>query len=113
MHALNRGPHKSCYKHLLFRNEEFVDMINKGQWIVLPYLAVQHLPGLRVSPPGVVPQRERRPRWICDYSWWGINHDTLPLAALDSLAMRSTAFYAKFTCRPNPRPHLPHQIRHQ
>ncbi len=59
-------------------------MINKGQWIVLPFSAVQHLPGLRVSPPGVVPQRERQPRWICDYSWWGINRDTLPLAALES-----------------------------
>jgi hypothetical protein len=60
-------------------------MINKGQWIVLPFSAVQHLPGLRVSPPGVVPQHERRPRWICDYSWWGINRDTLPLAALESM----------------------------
>ncbi len=60
-------------------------MINKGQWIVLPFSAVQHLPGLRVSPPGVVPQRERRPRWICDYSWWNINRDTLPLAALEAM----------------------------
>jgi hypothetical protein len=83
--ALRRGPHKSCYKHLDFLNEEFIDMINKGQWIILPYSAVQHLPGLRVSPPGVVPQRERRPRWICDYSWWDVNADTLPLAAMEAM----------------------------
>ena len=76
--ALRRGPHKSCYEHLDFLNEEFIDMINKGQWIILPYSAVQHLPGLRVSPPGVVPQRERRPRWICDYSWWNVHAHTLP-----------------------------------
>ena len=83
--ALRRGPHRSCYDHLPFLNEEFIDMINKGQWIVLPHSAVQHLPGLRVSPPGVVPQRERRPCWICDYSWWNINNDTLPLAAMESM----------------------------
>ena len=26
---------------------------------------------LRHSPPEVIPQCDRRPRWICDYSWWG------------------------------------------
>ncbi|KAL3816089.1 hypothetical protein ACHAXA_011414 [Cyclostephanos tholiformis] len=60
-------------------------MIYKSQWIVLPYLAVRDLPGLRVSPPGVVPQRERRPRWICDYSWSQVNEDTLPLAAVKAM----------------------------
>ena len=60
-------------------------MINKGEWIVLPAKDVLHLPGLRLSPPGVVPQRGRRPRWIGDYSWWGINEDTLPLAAMESM----------------------------
>ena len=57
--ALRRGPHKSCHDYVDFLHEEFTDMINKGQWIILPYSAVKHLPGLRVSPPGVVPQRER------------------------------------------------------
>ena len=83
--ALRRGPHKSCHDYVDFLHDEFIDMINKGQWIILPYSAVQHLPGLRVSPPGVVPQRERRPRWICDYSWWGVNADTLPLAAMEAM----------------------------
>jgi hypothetical protein len=84
--ALCRGPHKSCYEHMDFLNEEFmIDMINKGQWIVLPYSAVQHLPGLRVSPPGVVPQREHQPRWICDYSLWDVNADTLPLTTMEAM----------------------------
>ncbi len=60
-------------------------MINKGQWIVLPYSEVTHLPGLCISPPGVIPQRDRQPRWIVDYSWWNVNDDMLPLAAMESM----------------------------
>ena len=59
-------------------------MINKGQWLILPYSAVQHLLGLRVSPPEVIPPRGRHPRWIVDYSWWSVNADTLPLAAMEA-----------------------------
>ena len=83
--ALARGPHKSSLEYLDFLREEFVDMISKGQWIILPASVATDLPGLRVSPPGVVPQRDRRPRWICDYSWWDVNNETLPLAALESM----------------------------
>ena len=60
-------------------------MINKGQWIILPYSQVKKLPGLRLSPPGVVPQRDRRPRWIVDYSWWNVNQETLPLAPKEAM----------------------------
>ncbi|KAL3816142.1 hypothetical protein ACHAXA_001629 [Cyclostephanos tholiformis] len=81
--ALSRGPHKSAHEYQDYLAEEFVDMINKGQWVVLPFSSVRHLPGLRISPPGVIPQRDRRPRWIVDYSWWDVNADTLPLAAME------------------------------
>jgi hypothetical protein len=60
-------------------------MVARGQWVVLPYSAVKDMPGLRASPPGVIPQHGRRPRWIVDYSYWGINEETLPLAALESM----------------------------
>ena len=84
--ALDRGPHRSCHEHIDFLEEEFIDMINKGYWVVLPYSQCKDLPGLRLSPPGVVPQRNRRPRWIVDYSWWGVNDETIksfaPLAAM-------------------------------
>ena len=83
--ALSRGPHKSAHEYQDYLAEEFVDMINKGQWVVLPFSSVRHLPGLRISPPGVIPQRDRRPRWIVDYSWWDVNADTLPLAAMESM----------------------------
>ena len=35
-HALKRGPHKSCQHHEEFIESEFVEMIKKGQWVVLP-----------------------------------------------------------------------------
>ncbi len=77
--ALARGAHKSCLAHTEFLQEEFGDMIAKSQWVILPASAVEDLPGLRISPPGVVPQRES------DYSFSGVNSETLPLAALDSM----------------------------
>ena len=55
-------------------------MIKKNQWIILPYSTAKDIPNLRISPPGVVPQRDRRPRWIGDYSWSAINADTQPLS---------------------------------
>ena len=85
MDALRRGAHKSCQGHIDFLNEEFLDMIQKGQWVILPASVALELEGLRLSPPGVVEQRDRRPRWICDYTWSQVNEDTLPLVALESM----------------------------
>ena len=82
---LCRGPHKSCHEHLKFLQEEFVDMINKKQWVILPYHVAKDLPGLRLSPPGVVPQRERWPCWICDYSYYQINDETVDLFFKESM----------------------------
>ena len=68
-----------------FLHEEFADMIAKAYWVVLPAEAVKYLPGLRISPPGVVPQLGRRPRWIVDYSWSLVNNKTLPLAPTEAM----------------------------
>lgn len=59
--AVDRGPHRSCEKNVEFLKEEFIDMIQKGQWVVLPFRVAKTLPGLRLSPPGVIDQRDRRP----------------------------------------------------
>ena len=83
--ALQRGPHQSCNNYIDFLKEEFADMIGKSQWVVLPFDLAKSLPNLTLSPPGVVPQWDRRPRWICDYSFSGINQDTVPLAPLESM----------------------------
>ena len=83
--AIERGPHKSCYEHLEFLEDEFIDMINKQQWVILPYTVAKQLKNLRLSPPGVVPQRGRRPRWIVDYTWSNVNDETLPLAPSEAM----------------------------
>ena len=60
-------------------------MIQKGQWLILPTSNVKDLPGLRVSPPGVVSQREHQPRWICDSDSLSVNDETLHLAAMGAM----------------------------
>ena len=62
-----------------------VEMILRRQWIVLPYDEVKDLPGLRLSPIGVVPQRDRRPRTIVDYSFYGVNDETCRLAPEEAM----------------------------
>ncbi len=83
--ALRRGPHKSAIEFQDFLEEEMVSMILKGQWIILPADLVADLEDLRLSPLGVVPQRDRRPRTICDYSFYDVNGDTVPLAPKDAM----------------------------
>jgi hypothetical protein len=78
--ALKRGSHQSAKQHSGFLCEDFVDLMWKGQWVLLPADLVLHEPNLRLSPLGVVPQRDRRPRTICDYSFFLVNLDTIPLA---------------------------------
>ena len=83
--ALKRGAHKSCREYIDFLEEEFIDMIKKGQWVILPASVALKLKGLRVSPPGVVPQRDRRPRWICDYTFSGVNPETVNVVPKEAM----------------------------
>jgi len=62
-----------------------MDMISHGYWIVLPLEDALTIPGLRVSPIGVVPQRDRRPRVIVDYTFNGVNQSTIRLAPPDAM----------------------------
>jgi hypothetical protein len=62
--TINRGPHKSPLKELLFLWQEFAAMMRKGQWTVLPASMAQKLKGMRISPVGIGPQRDRGPRTI-------------------------------------------------
>ena len=80
-----RGPHRSALEYADCLQDEFLDFIRKGFWMLLPYEEVKDLPGLRLSPLGVVPRRERRPRIFVDYSFYGINGDTVPLAPIEAM----------------------------
>ena len=58
--AVARGPHQSAKLEADFLSTEFVDMINKSQWIILPYSVAKKLKHLHISLPGVVPQQNSR-----------------------------------------------------
>jgi hypothetical protein len=57
--------------------------------MVLPYRLLQkhkHLiSNLRISPMGVVPQRARWPRIIVDYSFQGLNNETIKMAPREAM----------------------------
>jgi hypothetical protein len=67
-----------------------LDFVNKGFFTLLPWRLVKHLPGLRVSPLGIIPQRARRPRLIVDYSFYGINAETVKLAPNEAMQFGRT-----------------------
>jgi hypothetical protein len=83
--ALNRRSHQSAKKHVEFLYGEFVDMIEKGKWILLPATLSLSNRNLREIPLGVVPQCKRRPRTICDYSFFLVNEDTVELCPEESM----------------------------
>ena len=60
-------------------------MIKKGHWVLLPADALSQYTDLRLSLLGVVPQHDRRPRTIVDYSYFGVNDETLALAPHEAM----------------------------
>jgi hypothetical protein len=84
--ALRRGAHISATQHYKdFLHEDMTDYIKKRFWVVLPFRSVRDMPHLKLSPCGVVPQRDRRPRPIIDYTFSGVNQKSLPLAPPTSM----------------------------
>lgn len=83
--AMARGPHASAHQFQDFLRDELADMVDKGTWLVLPYSSLRHLRTLRISPMGVIPQHERRPRPIVDYSFSAVNRDTAPLSPSEAM----------------------------
>ena len=83
--AIQYGAHSSAEDHKQFLRDELADMVEAGHWLVLPYSSVRHATDLRISPLGVVPQRDRRPRPIVDYTFSGVNEATVKLAPPESM----------------------------
>ena len=86
--AARRGCHQSANTYRDFLYGELADMMDQGQWLVLPLKLAKTLPNLRISPIGVVPQHERRPRTIVDYSFpkeKNLNLSTVPLFHRESM----------------------------
>ena len=63
-------------------------MIEKQQWTILPASLILNVLGLRLSPLGLVPQASRRDWTISDYSFSGVNADTVPLAPKEAMQNR-------------------------
>lgn len=59
LQALDQGPHRSAVHQEPFVMSKMAEMIAWNQWVVLPFRLIKHLPGLRISPLGVVPQHYR------------------------------------------------------
>ena len=83
--AMLRGNHPSTAAFSDFITAEMAEMRSKGIFVILPYDEVRSLTPLRISPLGCVPQRERRPRIINDYTYSGINPSTLKMAPQESM----------------------------
>ena len=78
--AITYGSHNSCDRDPSFLRTEMRDFFEKGFWIVLPLEYAVGLNGLRLSPAGLIPQRDLRDRIVIDYTWSGVNEATRHLA---------------------------------
>jgi hypothetical protein len=67
---------------------KFANMVDKSQWVVLPWSVACTLPGLCISPAGCVPQRDCWPCLIVDYSFYDVNAETLPDAPHEAIQFR-------------------------
>jgi hypothetical protein len=80
-----RAPHKSAQEHAAFVREEMADFCRQGFWVVLPLDEVIDMELLRLSPLGVVPQRDRRPRLINDLTFSDVNANTIKTGPAEAM----------------------------
>ncbi len=80
-----RGCHRSAAENSDFLREEMSEFIDNRFWVVLPYALVRDMPQLQLSPAAVKEERERKPRLLCDHSWYPVNDDTLPHAPPEAM----------------------------
>ena len=83
--AMQRGSHPSANSHTDFLRDEMADMVQQRFWIVLPYDLLQHIPALKLSPLGVIPQRDRRHRVIVDFTFSNVNQNTVTVAPYEAM----------------------------
>jgi hypothetical protein len=80
LEALLRGSHQSAHDHIIFLRQEFVDMIHKGQLIMLPASVFLDDPNLHLSPLSVLHQSDRRRITSSDYTFFFVNEDMMAIA---------------------------------
>ena len=73
------------------------EMVRRGRWVVLPYYVVRYIPCFSIRHAGVVPQCDKLPRLIVDYTFSGVNNYTVPLApSQHNLDLSSSACFRKY-----------------
>ena len=82
---VERGCHRSANEHAEFLRDEMSEFIDSRFWVVLPYSLVCDTPQLQLSPAAVKEERERRPRLLCDHSWYPVNETTCPHAPPEAM----------------------------
>ena len=86
--AAERGPEEGPTKIDTGTRPFFVGGVCFDGWEgavgFLMYSVANELPGLRMSLPRVKEERDRRPRWLGDYSYSNINNKTLAIAAFSA-----------------------------
>ena len=50
---MERGCHRSATEHKAFVRDEMANFGENGFWVVLPYITVKNMPGLRLPPLGI------------------------------------------------------------
>jgi hypothetical protein len=66
------------------------EFIKNRFWTVLPYRLVRDLSQLQLSPAAVKEERERKPRILCDHSWYPVNDSALPHAPPEAMQFGGT-----------------------
>jgi hypothetical protein len=72
--------HQSAKDEVAIVCTEMMEFCQQGFWMVLPLQTALQLAHLQLSPLGVVPQQNRRPPLIVDYSYSVVNNETAHLA---------------------------------
>jgi len=65
-------------------------MVREGYWTVLPYHVLRHFPHFKLAPAGVVPQQERGPWPIVNYSFTDTNAASLDIAPAHAMQFGMT-----------------------
>jgi hypothetical protein len=71
--TLAYGCHRSTIHATDFVRTELAEQVASGHICLLPWSQARHLPGVRLSPVGSIPQPGRRNRLIYNYTWSGNN----------------------------------------
>ena len=86
------GCHASARHEATFFRRELQEQVTAGHNLVLPLSAVQDLPGLWLTPPVVIPQPERRPRPIYNFTHIEVNGWAVRLAPEEAMQFGAAGY---------------------